>query len=116
MLEPIEHIRFGLIFSAEMSRKLCALVYVLTPMFTLYSPVCEHVTVEEVGLRQGMHVIVEPGPAPTSNQITVHVTHHHAATKWDDLELIVERDLKIGDFQKLILDKAGLEGNFYTFL
>ena len=73
-------------------------------------PVHEDQTLQDVGLQQGMRVVIEPGASPSSNQITLRITHDKAATKWTDLELIVDRTLTVAGLLGLVIQKAQLEG------
>lgn len=71
----------------------------------------EDQSLDAAGLKQGMHVVIEPGAAPLSSEITLSVTHHNPVTKWTDMELTVDKSTKLSTFLQVILKKASLQGN-----
>lgn len=80
----------------------------------LRHPIHEELTVFEAGITQGSRLVLEPGPAPQSDEITLSFTCESSMSGPDYSEVMVKRNSTIGDCLQCILKRANIiEGDWH---
>ncbi|XP_070564811.1 LOW QUALITY PROTEIN: ubiquitin carboxyl-terminal hydrolase 40-like [Ptychodera flava] len=67
----------------------------------------ENQSMTAAGITQGLQLVFEPGAPPRTNQITITFTPDKKA----DMEIIVDKNITVEKFLKLMLNKCELEGH-----
>lgn len=72
----------------------------------LRSPLCDEITLSEAGIGKDSKLVLEPGQAPTSNQITINVTTNSVDLDISDtVEMLVDRNQSVGDCLTCVLNR-----------
>ncbi|XP_077978745.1 ubiquitin carboxyl-terminal hydrolase 40-like [Glandiceps talaboti] len=77
----------------------------------LKPPLHEKQSIAAAGLTQGLRLVIEPGAPPKTNEITLTFTPGDPSSKNPDMEIMVDKKISVDKCLKLMLEKAGLEGN-----
>ncbi len=70
----------------------------------------EQQSIDSAGLQQGMRLVLEPGAAPLSSQITLTFTPGNPTSDKPDLELMVDRNITVQECLACMITKAQLKG------
>ncbi len=81
-----------------------------------YISVHEQQSIETAGLQQGMRLVLEPGVAPLSSQITLTFTPGNPASDVPDLEVMVDRNITVQECLTCMITKAQLKGSQLSVL
>ncbi|KAJ8313576.1 hypothetical protein KUTeg_008137 [Tegillarca granosa] len=76
----------------------------------LRPPLHDGSTIETAAITQGTNLILERGPAPNSNQITLTFTPGDPRSDLPDKEIIVDRNITVGVCLQCMINKAGYNG------
>ncbi|XP_061179949.1 ubiquitin carboxyl-terminal hydrolase 40-like isoform X2 [Saccostrea echinata] len=76
----------------------------------LKSPLCDELTLLEAGISKDSKLVLEPGQAPKSNQITVNITTDGSELGLTDtVEMLVNRNQTVGDCLTCVLNRLRVE-------
>ncbi|XP_046546355.1 ubiquitin carboxyl-terminal hydrolase 40-like [Haliotis rubra] len=81
------------------------------PTIGLRPPLHEQQTVYEAGLLGDVCLVLEPGKAPETNQITLTFTPHDPQNDLPDIEITVEKADTVRDCLRKMLEQAGFTGD-----
>ncbi|VDI18321.1 ubiquitin carboxyl-terminal hydrolase 40 [Mytilus galloprovincialis] len=73
----------------------------------LRSPIYENMTLTEANITKGSNLVLESGPAPSTNQMTLTFTPGDLRSDLSDLEVTVDKMTTVGDCLQCMILKAG---------
>lgn len=73
----------------------------------LRSPLYENLTLVDANIVKGTSLVIEPGPAPSSNQMTLTFTPGDPSSDLVDMEITVDKMTTVGDCLQCVILKAG---------
>ncbi|XP_067844173.1 ubiquitin carboxyl-terminal hydrolase 40 isoform X2 [Heptranchias perlo] len=79
----------------------------------LLPPVSEDLTVKNVGLKTGSSLALFLGSAPTVSQLFLYFAVGDSLHLSPEMEIVVEQNISVRECLKLMLEKAGLTGEFW---
>ncbi|XP_078085063.1 ubiquitin carboxyl-terminal hydrolase 40 [Mustelus asterias] len=79
----------------------------------LLPPVCEDLTVKDIGLKTGSTLALFPGHAPTETQLFLYFSVGDSLHLSPEMEITVEQSISVQECMKLMLEKAGLTGGHW---
>ncbi|KAL4222900.1 ubiquitin-like protein-specific protease [Mactra antiquata] len=80
----------------------------------LRHPIHEELSIFEAGITQGSHLVLEPGPAPKSDEITLSFTCESSSSGPDYSEVIVKQSSTVNYCLQCILNRANItDGDWY---
>ncbi|XP_022306322.2 ubiquitin carboxyl-terminal hydrolase 40-like [Crassostrea virginica] len=72
----------------------------------LRSPLCDEISLSEAGISRDSKLVLEPGQAPSSNQITISITCEASVGEGlGPVEMLVERHQSVGDCLTCVLNR-----------
>ncbi|XP_052772606.1 ubiquitin carboxyl-terminal hydrolase 40-like isoform X2 [Mya arenaria] len=74
----------------------------------LRQPIHEDLSVFDAGISQGSTVVLEDGPVPGSDEITVYFTSESSASGPDHTEVIVKQNITVGQCLQCVLSQANI--------
>ncbi|XP_056008037.1 ubiquitin carboxyl-terminal hydrolase 40-like [Ostrea edulis] len=78
----------------------------------LRSPLCDEITLSEARIGKDSKLVLEPGQAPKSNQITINITTDGAEEGIPDtVEMLVDRNQTVGSCLTCVLNRLGVQDN-----
>ncbi|XP_060557889.1 LOW QUALITY PROTEIN: ubiquitin carboxyl-terminal hydrolase 40-like [Ruditapes philippinarum] len=80
----------------------------------LRQPLHEEQSIFEAGITQGSHLVLEPGPAPESNEMTLSFTCELSMSGPDYSEVMVKKNITVASCLQCILERAKItEGDWH---
>ncbi|XP_041056714.1 ubiquitin carboxyl-terminal hydrolase 40 [Carcharodon carcharias] len=79
----------------------------------LLPPVCEDLTVKGIGLKTGSSLALFPGHTPTETQLFLYFSVGDSLHLSPEMEIVVEQSISVRECLKLMLEKAGLAGEYW---
>ncbi|XP_069790189.1 ubiquitin carboxyl-terminal hydrolase 40 isoform X2 [Narcine bancroftii] len=79
----------------------------------LLPPVCEDVTVKDIGFKTGSTLALFPGSTPTNKQLFLYFAVGDRLHLSPEMEIVAEQSISVRECLKLMLEKAGLSGDYW---
>uniref|UniRef100_UPI00398F4C3B ubiquitin carboxyl-terminal hydrolase 40 isoform X2 n=1 Tax=Pristiophorus japonicus TaxID=55135 RepID=UPI00398F4C3B len=79
----------------------------------LLPPVCEDLTVKGIGLKTGSSLALCPGHTPTDTQLFLYFAVGDSLHLSPEMEIVAEQSISVRECLKLMLEKAGLPGEYW---